>query len=674
MPEFNDITIEKCIATISQQSHEYEHGLTLIEQESANCKNAFEEIIQPLERLDNSLQLTWGVAKTLYLGNSSLMPTNSYLNIHQQAHRARTSKFRSAPIFQAIINEKNRLKKLSDEEQRLLDKFALEGKLNGLEVTGRDKEILNTALIQLIDERKIFREKVAIASKQYSFTIENPDFAKEFPETLLKSMAVNGGAVSQGPWKVTLQPHIYEPFMMYCPSRELRWNTWQAQMQRCSTYSHKELESGVHLEKIRALKQDQAKFLGYDSYVDMSMETKMAGSLENVNNVFNVLYENARPVQEQELELLQSFAKERGFDYKLEHWDMAYWQRKQKWTLYNFNEEQIKEYFPLPRVINSLFNLCSTLFNIQIIERSNVHTWHKDVKYYDVLDDTSNRPIAGFYLDPYARQDEKIRGHDDSGWHVTIRNKCTSTGTTPLSALIFNFQPPEEQKPSLLYFNEVGALFMKFGHALRHLLTTVNYSEVAGSSNVEWDAAEVCGHVMAHWLYDPKTIQSISGHYSTDEPLPEDIVRNFKNVRGHMAGHSICKELYLCNLDFELHSTKKYWLQIVKDSWSKYNLLPFDKYDFHPLTFTDVISEEWGAAYFCHLWSRMIAADVYSAFEEAKQGKQDIVVIGKRYKETFLAHGGGCHPSEVFRRFRGRDPSPNALLYNLGLSKKLIEG
>ncbi|KPI97181.1 Oligopeptidase A [Papilio xuthus] len=672
LPEFNDVTIEKCIASISKQSMEYESGVREVEQSAAECKNAFVEIFQPLEKLDSQLELTWGVTKTLYLGNSSLMPTKSYLQIHERAHKARSSKFTSIPIFQAAVNEKNRLKDLTDEEQRLLDKYILEGKLNGLDVKGVNRERLNSVLTTLQKERNLFREKVNFATKAFKSTISDEELVKEFPESLAKSMSVNNDA-SKGPWLVTLQPHIYEPFMQYCPDRTQRWNAWQGYVQRCSGYGNKELETSTILENIRSLRQEQATILGFDTYVDMSMETKMAGSIENVKNILDSLLESARPMQDIEMAALQTFANERGLNKKLEHWDIPYWQRKQKWSMYNFDEDKIREYFPLPRVVNSLFNLCSTLFKIQIVERSNVQTWHKDVKFYDVFDESSNSPIAGFYFDPYARQNDKIRIYDDAGWHVSIRNKCAVTSTQPLSALIFNFQAPVDGKQSLLSFKEVTILFQRFGHSLRHLLTKANYSEVAGLSNVEWDAAEVCGHVMTHWVYDPHTIHAISGHYNTEEPLPDDIVQNLHNVRRHMSGYELCQELYLSRLDLELYSTKTFWRDLVRQMWPKYNVLPFDKYDSHPLSFTKIVSEDWGAAYYCHLWSKMIAADIFSAFDEARQGDEDILAVGRRYRDTFLATGGACHPSEVFRRFRGRDPSPHALLKNLGLPKNIVE-
>ncbi|XP_050665635.1 uncharacterized protein LOC126965901 [Leptidea sinapis] len=672
LPEFTDITIEKCIAAISQLSLEYENGVRQIEDACGNCKNAFVEVFQPLEKLDNQLEITWGVAKTLYLGNSSLMPTKSYIQIHSRAHKARAAKFNSVPIYNAAINEKNKLKKLTDEEQRLLDKYILEGKLNGLDVKGLQREQLNNILNSLQKEKQIFRDKVNMATKIFNSTISDDQAMREFPESLAKAMSVNNNP-HKGPWKITLQPHIFEPFMQYCSDRSLRWNTWQAHVQRCSGYGNKDLETSTHLEKIRSYRQDQAKMLGFDNFADMSMETKMAGSVENVFETLDTLLESARPIQDVEMESLQKYATDRGFDKKLEPFDIPYWQRKQIWSLYNYDEDKIREYFPLPKVINSLFNLCSSLFDIQIVEKSNIHTWHKDVKYYDIYEQNSGSPIAGFYLDPYTRQNEKIRVYDDAGWHVAIRNKCGFTNTDPLSALIFNFQAPGPSDQSLLTFKEVCVLFQRFGHALRHLLTKANYSEVAGLSNVEWDATEVCGHVMTHWLYDPHTVKAISGHYGTGEPLPDDLIQNLRKVRSHMSGYKLCEELYLSRLDLEIYSQKTFWRDLVKELWPKYHVLPFDKYNSHLLSFTKIFSEEWAAAYYCHLWSKVIAADIYSAFEEARQNDQDVVTIGARYRDTFLALGGSCHPSEVFRRFRGRDPSTQALLNNLGLSTKITE-
>lgn len=395
----------------------------------------------------------------------------------------------------------------------------------------------------------------------------------------------------------------------------------------------------------------------------------VTGTVKNVQNTLNKLLDQAFPAQQYELQNLHDFAAERGFDGSLNHWDIAYWKRKQRKTLYNFDEDRLKEYFPLPRVLHGLFDLTEKLFNIVIKERSDMKAWHKDVKFFDIFEPHSSAPVAGFYLDLYSRKEEKLRTEENNGWMVSIRNHSFVTDTKPLACIIFNFNPPKVDKPSLLTFDDVKLLFHKFGFGLQHLLTRTKYSDVAGLSNVEWDAVEICGHVMENWLYNTTTLQSITCHYESEDPLPRDKIEDLKSLRQHMAGYDLCQQLYRSTLDLELYTTSEFWLDIVKRIWPQYFLLPLEKYDSHPCSFTDIFSGEWPAAYYSQIWSRMIAADIYGAFREAQGDEKYVHEIGKRFRDTYLSLGGSCHPSEVFRRFRGRDPSPEALLETLGLKQ-----
>lgn len=320
-----------------------------------------------------------------------------------------------------------------------------------------------------------------------------------------------------------------------------------------------------------------------------------------------------------------------------------------------------------------LFSLPSSrLFNITIKQRPGVSSWHKDVKFYDIFEPHSSPPIAGFYLDPYARTEDKIPTVNN-GWMVGIRNHSRIAETKPLAALIFNFEPPTSETPTLLRFKDVNLLFHKFGHALQHLLSRTDYSEVSGLSNIEWDAVEVCGHVLGHWLLNESTYKLISSHYKSEDTLPKKMFECLINVHKHTAGLDLSRELYLSALDMELHLTKEFWLDIVKKLWPAYRSFPLEKIDSHPCSFTQIFTEDWAAAYYSHVWSRVIAADIYSAFHEVREDEQQITEVARRFRNTFLALGGSCHPSEVFRQFRGRDPSPKALLSSLGLKKKVIK-
>ncbi|GJQ78768.1 hypothetical protein Trydic_g2800 [Trypoxylus dichotomus] len=648
LPEFNNITIENCMAAIGKQTLEFESDIKKIEIEVSSLENpdSFKNVIDPIEKLGSPLDMTWGLSKTLYLGNSTLMPTKSYLAIHERARRARAVKFNSPIIYNVILKELESRKDLNDEQTRVAKKFALE-------------------------ERSKFKIKNETATRKFTHKINDPQVVSGLPNDLLKSITSNSNHLQTGPWTVSLQPHVCIPFMEYCPDREIRWNIWQAMVSRGSGYGEKELETGSNIEEIRFLRRDQAKILGYKTFADISMETKMAGSVENVMDMLETLRTYAKPAQDAELESIYAFALESGFEgARMELWDVPYWRRKQRIAAFDFNEKSFQEYFPLPTVLNGLFELCERLFDITIKQRTGVSAWHKDVRFYDIFESHSSAPVAGFYLDPYARTEDKIQTANN-GWMVGIQNHSRIADTRPLAALIFNFEPPTAEAPTLLRFRDVSLLFHKFGHALQHLLSRTDYSEVSGLSNIEWDAVEVCGHVLAHWLQNESTYKLISSHYKSEDRLPTRMFEALMNVHRHTAGLELSKELYLSALDMELHTTKTFWLDIVKKLWPTYRSFPLSKIDSHPCSFTQIFTEEWAAAYYSHIWSRVIAADIYSAFHEVRDNEEQILEVAKRFRHTFLALGGGCHPSEVFRQFRGRDPSPKALLSSLGLRKKV---
>lgn len=681
LPEFDSVTIEKCIGVIGNQAINVEQSLKALEEaitEKTNVKNLFNDVFNPLEEIASPLDTTWGLAKTLYLGNSTLMPTKSYLTIHDRARRVRASKFSSLPIYYAVKAAlTNPTEDFNEAQKRLINKYVLEARLNGIEVEGAAKFHLNECIDNLGQERAKFHGKVNAARRNFQQNCNDPNIIKEFPLSLLQAISVDPKAhPTKGPWKVSLQPFIVKTFLEYCPDHNLRWNIWQADVRKCSSHTEKAIGTSVNVEEIRYLRRTQANILGYKTFIDMSMETKMAGSVKVVNDMISSLRDVARPAQDVEIAQLQAYAEKSGYPKELEIQDVPYYRRRQLQDLYGFDAEVIKEYFPLVKILPKMFELSEKLFNIKIVERTSVNRWHDDVKFYDIFDleKGGKSPIAGFYVDLYARDDNKLVVPENAGWMVGIRNKSELTNSTPLSALIFNFKQIPE-KPLLLSFDDVQLLFNKFGHSLQHLLCKSVYSELAGLSNVEWDAVEIGGNVMTNLLFNENVLKSITSHYSNDDPLPEKYIAAVINHRKHLAGYNLCRDLYHSSLDIELHSRKDFWLDIIKDLYPKYHVFALDKKDAHPCSFVPIFSGEWGGAYFSHVWSRLVAADVYSAFFEATktQDETDFLEVGKRFRNTFLTYGGTLHPSEVFRRFRGRDPSPKALIKSLGLNKIKVD-
>lgn len=672
LPEFNNITIENCLAAVGRQALEVEKTVQAVEEGLSKPDkdvNILNDVITPLDEIGVQLETTWGIAKTLYLGNSSLMPTKSYMAINDRARKARFSKFISSPILSSMSSARSKKdSSLTEVECRLLDKYLLEGKLNGVQLDEGKRSILTATANKLREERSKYQEKLDYSTRKFSHTIDNYSIVKDFPFDLLQAISTDPINPSKGPWHIKLEQPAYDKFLEHCNVRELRWNVWQASTRRASIHKDKQLSNSVHVEEIRYLRKLQAQTLGYNSFVDMSMETKMAGNLKNVQNLITDLLSSSRPAQETELQKLAEFAAANGCQHSFEMYDIPYWKFKQLQSIAPFDEDMIREYFPVNKVLSGLFDLCESLFQIKIVERS-ASVWHEDVKFYDIFDQNDGtKPLAGFYLDLYSRENDKIRMQPTSGWMVGIRNRCQVSDISPLSALIFNFQVPLYGKPSLLSFRDVETLFRNFGNSLQHLLTQVKYNEIAGLSNIEWDAVEVSGLVMSHMILHGNTLKNISGHYTTDQPLPDNLIEAIKTEKKHMAGYALSRELYLATLDLELYSKSNFWMEVVKELWPQFCLIPLEGKDSHVCSFSEIFSGDYPAAYFSHIWSKVIAADIYSNFYEVRNNEQNVQAVGKRFRDTYLSLGGSVHPSEVFRKFRGRDPSSKALLKMLGLN------
>ncbi|XP_057329002.1 uncharacterized protein LOC130669879 [Microplitis mediator] len=674
-PEFNKFSIERAITAVGKETVAYEQDIQQIEQRimMKDKVDIVNDVINPMEISNSRLQTTWSIAKTLYFGNQSLMPTHYYESIHNNMAKVYTMPYMSYSLYKAWKNaatDEEINSKLTVEQKRIVKKYALEGKLNGLDLDKNKTNRFMYTLTKISTKRADFDRAIRFATSVFRTTISDRNILKEFPEDFLKLTAVNPDDWEKGPWKITLQPHIVDLFLKYCPERDHRWNVWQAYVGRGAMRGDRRLRTSSILEDIRDNKIEQAKVLGYKSYSHLSMETKIAGSLNNIYRVMDNLLETAYPAQKQEFNELSQFAKDQGFNKELLAWDIDYWSRKYANTILNYNNETIKNYFPLPYVLNGLFKLIENLFSIRIIEGQKPDVWHKDVKFFEIIDlkGSTDEPIAHFYFDPYERG-RKMASAETACWMVPIQNKSTLTSKKPLVALIFNFKPPvNDDIPSLLTFDDVKYLFKQMGQALQHLLTRVNYSMLAGTSNVEWDAVGISGNFMVNWLYEPETIENISCHYKTNETIPPEQVSSIKRMRRHMSGYRLCKELYYGRLDLELHELPDFWVPIVTRLHKKHFVYPLDKMDSHITSWSTIFTDNWGAAYYSHLWSEMLAADVYSAFQEItnadeEQKKQ----TAERFRDTFLSLGGSVHASQIFRLFRGRDPNYEALLYNVGL-------
>lgn len=319
----------------------------------------------------------------------------------------------------------------------------------------------------------------------------------------------------------------------------------------------------------------------------------------------------------------------------------------------------------MPRVLDGLFKLSSELFGIIIKPADGeADVWHPDVRFFNIMDE-NGRHMASFYLDPYSRPAEKRGG----AWMDQCLGRSEVLNRKPVAYLVCNQSPPgADGTPSLMTFRDVETLFHEFGHGLQHMLTTVPYSDAAGIHNIEWDAVELPSQFMENWLYDKTTMNLVSGHYRTNETLPDELFQQVVKSRRFMAGSQMLRQLYFSALDMELHTSSEPWRAVLERIADDYTVLkPLDQ-DRFPCSFLHIFSSGYAAGYYSYKWAEVMSADAFSAFEEVGlDNRGALSEVGRRFRDTVLASGGARHPRDVFQDFRGRPLSSDALLKSYGL-------
>lgn len=696
-PEFSNITIDRCLRRIGgqaialedqvkkseeylQQSNEFGKSLTLVD--------FLENVLHPIERADKELVTSWGLAKTMFHGNNVMFATKNFVSLHQRARAANLSKYTSRPIYEAVQQLRAKLEKsdeLTTELRRLLDMYLLEGKLCGLNITKDvEKEELQYVQHKLSEDMITFESKTYVAVDHFSHTVRDYSLVQAFPPEFLEAVAVDRKNPLNGPWNITLKPNILKNFLGYCPDREQRWNLWKSDCRKASRQVVVELDNSGHLEWIRDHRHRMSELMGYASYVELKRDRFLLNGTEKPETILNELRSYAKPTQRNEIDLLSDFAMQSGYAYAyLDEYDVPYWCRKYNITVCKYDENLIREYLPVEKVFNGLFGLAEQFFEIKIVERNavaaadqTISKWHKDVKYFDVFDTQKSsirsdaaQPIGGFFLDVCSSPDVENHFHEPMGYVVPIREHCQRTSTTPMMSLIFNFNAPLYGKPHTLKIDQVEMVFSKFGNLLQKLLNASDYRELSGLINVEYVNDKICSGVFSHLLYRSDVLKSISEHITTKEPLTDAHIDAIKSQRLTLAGYNLSADLFKSSLDLELYTTQTFWLELLRKHYARQFVFDLDKRDSRLLSMLDIVVQNWAGSYYGLVWSKVMAADIYDAFDKSWTPNNDDTSqkVGQRFRDTFLTSGSNTDSLELFRNFRGRDPALDALVFTYAL-------
>lgn len=567
--------------------------------------------------------------------------------------------------------------RLDAAQQRIVDRKILSCELSGIGLAGAERERFNAIETDLSQAGTEFSNHVLDSNKAWTLLIESSADTAGWPETLRRMTAAAynrskpDGAVDatpeNGPWRVTLEMSIFNPFMQHCRNRSLREQVYRAYMTRASSGG---LDNTALCVKHLALRKEKAKLLGFKTYAELSLAQKMAPSVSAIEEMFETLLTASLPAARHDLDQVTELARENQQHEPIAHWDVAFWAERLREARYDFKEEDLRPYFSHEIVLKGLFDLLQTLFGITI-EETDVATWHPDVTYYAVRNE-AGAPIAGFFYDPYSRPETKRPGAwmDDCLSRRPQGQECQ----LPVAYLVCNATPPMGETPSLMGFREVETLFHEFGHGLQHMLTTVNYPDAAGIAGVEWDAVELPSQFMENWCYHRPTLDKLARHYQTGATLPDELYRKMLAAKTFRAGSMMLRQLTFGMTDLQLHSVfdpqgGESIFDVQKRVMERVSVLPMLPEDRFLCAFSHIFAGGYAAGYYSYKWAEVLSADAFSAFEEAGLDNEAAVrKTGRRFRDTVLALGGSRHPMEIFREFRGREPSAESLLRHNGLS------
>ncbi|NTX81592.1 oligopeptidase A [Serratia proteamaculans] len=648
----------------------------------ADCRAAVERVVaqpgpftwdnlcQPLAESDDRLSRIWSPVGHLNSVKNSPELRAAYEQALPLLSEYGTWVGQHEGLYQAYrsLKEGAGFEKLTAPQRKSVENALRDFELSGIGLSPEKQRRYGEIVARLSELGSTYSNNVLDATMGWSKLITDQAELSGLPESALAQAQAMAQAKEQDGWLLTLDMPSYLPVLTYGDNRALREEMYRAFATRASDQgpnAGKWDNSDVMAETL-ALRHELAQLLGFDSYADKSLATKMAENPEQVLGFLSDLAKRARPQAEQELAQLRAFAKQHYGVDELEAWDITYYGEKQKQHLFSISDEQLRPYFPEQRVVEGLFEVVKRIYGITAKERKDVDTWHPEVRFFDLFD--ANGELRGsFYLDLYARENKRGGAWMDDC--VGSLRKANGELQKPVAYLTCNFNRPLGDKPALFTHNEVTTLFHEFGHGLHHMLTQIDTAGVSGISGVPWDAVELPSQFMENWCWEPEALAFISGHYQSGEPLPKEMLDKLLAAKNYQAALFILRQLEFGLFDFRMHAeyspekgaqilptlaeVKKMVAVVPSPSWGRF-----------PHAFSHIFAGGYAAGYYSYLWAEVLSADAYSRFEEEGIFNAE---TGKSFLDNILSRGGSEEPMELFKRFRGREPQLDAMLRHYGI-------
>lgn len=659
-----------------------EHVKPAIEQAIADCKARIAEVLKrsepqtwdslvaPLEEVDDRLGRIWSPVSHL----------NSVLNSAElrEAHDGclpllseyQTFVGQHEGLYQAFqqLAASDEYPRLSEPQRKQIENTLRDFRLSGIGLPKEQQQRYGQIVARLSELASNFSNQVMDATLGWQRQVLDEAELAGLPESARAAAKQAATSRELEGWLFTLDIPSYLPVMMYSENRALREELYTAFTTRASDQGPNagKWDNSPLMDEIVALRHELAQLLGFATYADYSLATKMAERPQQVLGFLNDLAERSRPQAQRELAELRQFAAEQFGVTELAAWDLSFYAEKLKQHRYAISDEVLRPYFPAPRVISGLFETVRRLFGLRIQPRLAVETWHPDVNFYDIFD-RDGELRGSFYLDLYARPHKRGGAWMDDC--LGRRFRQDGTLQRPVAYLTCNFNGPVGDQPALFTHDEVVTLFHEFGHGIHHMLTQIDVAGVAGIHGVPWDAVELPSQFMENWCWEPEALAFLSGHYQTGEPLPQAELDRLLAAKNFQSAMQMLRQLEFSLFDFRLHHefdpAQGARVQAVLDDVRQLSVFPAPAFNRFQHSFSHIFAGGYAAGYYSYKWAEVLSADAFSRFEE--EGIFN-AKTGADFLHQVLEMGGSRSPMALFRAFRGREPTIDALLRHSGIT------
>ncbi|MBU3023450.1 oligopeptidase A [Aestuariibacter sp. A3R04] len=657
-PEDIKPAIEKAIA----------HCKATIEDVVSSQEISYQAVVATIEEADDRLSKMWSPVShmnsvvssdALREAHDACLPLLSEYGTWVGQHEGLYNAYRA-------LRDSDEFATLDEQRQKLIDNTLRDFTLSGVALPDDKKKRFADIQARLSELSSTFSNNVMDATMGWTKHVTDESDLSGLPESAMAAAAQAAHQKDLQGWLFTLDIPSYLPVMMYADNAALREEMYRAYTTRASEQGPNagKWDNTAIIQETLALRRELANLLGFNSYAERSLATKMADSTDQVIGFLRDLAAKSRPQAAQELDEVRAFAQSRFGVDTVNAWDLPYYSEKLKQEKYTISDEMLRPYFPEDKVLSGLFEVVHRLYGLKIIEQPGVDVWHDDVRYFTITDD-ADALRGSFYLDLYARA--KKRG---GAWMDECRvRRALPDGSIqlPVAYLTCNFNGPVGDKPALFTHDEVVTLFHEFGHGIHHMLTKMSVAGVSGINGVPWDAVELPSQFLENWCWEEDALNFISGHYETGEPLPNDLLDKMLAARDYHSAMQMVRQLEFSLFDFTLHQCTDDNVDVqavLDDVREQVAVITPPSFNRFQHSFGHIFAGGYAAGYYSYKWAEVLSADAFSKFEEDGIFNRE---TGKAFLHNILEMGGSRPPMDLFVAFRGREPKVDALLRHSGI-------